>query len=239
VRYVAAVERLVPHAGADARFRLIQGHRDLGRLYSEQGNAKLALQEFNAAIAVGESLRALDPANEKWLQSTQSSRLMLARELFDNGNAAQAAEQIQPICSTFARLMAKDPNVGLRSAAQRDCLILQARIAAHSGDATGASSLATQAVRIARSVKSIDPADAKFGLAGALRVLGDTSTNDPDRARSAWREALAAIPAGVAEKPIEMDEHARILERLGRSAEAAALKRRLAQIGYGSEPNAA
>jgi tetratricopeptide (TPR) repeat protein len=229
----------VPRSGADARFRLIQGHRDLGRLYSEQGNANLALQEFNAAIAVGESLLALDPANEKWLQSTQSSRLMLARELFDTGSAAQAAAQIQPICTSFARLMAKDPNVGLRSAAQRDCLILQARIAARSGNTVSASSLAGQAVRVARSVKSLDPADAQFGLAGALRVLGDANKQNASAARASWSEALTTVPAGVVEKPSEADEHARILERLGRSGEAAALKKRLAQIGYRPEPDAA
>ena len=92
--------------------------------------------------------------------------------------------------------------------------------------------MADKAVRVARSVKSADPADARFGLVGALLLQGDIHKGDPNRARSAWSDALAAIPAGVAEKPSEMEEHATILERLGRGQEAAQLRARLAQIGY-------
>ena len=110
--------------------------------------------------------------------------------------------------------------------------MLQARVASRSGDADRAAGLAAEAVRVARSIKTIDQGDARFGLAGALRLLGDVRSHDPAGARSAWLEALAAIPPGIAEKPSEMDEHATILERLGRTSEAAALRSRLEQIGY-------
>ena len=233
-RYVALLERLVPRAGADARFRLIQGHRDLGSLYDQQGNSDLALQELQAAVAEGEKLLALDPANTKWLQSTQAARLMLVRHLTDRGETADAIVQVQPICSTYAQMVAKDRTIALRSAGLRDCRIAQAQLAARVGKKDRAAALAGEAVRVARSIKSLDAADASFGLAGALLALGDIrkSSGDPGGAQAAWNEALAAIPAGIAEKPRETDEHAAILERLGRSAEAAPLRSRLAQMGY-------
>lgn len=233
-RYVAVLERLVPRAGADARFRLIQGHRDLGNLYAQQGDSDLALQELRAGVAQGENLLALDPANTKWLQSTEAARLMLARHLTDQGHTAEAVAQLQPICSSYAKLVAKDPTIAARSAGLRDCLMLQARLTASSGQKDRAVSLAGEAVRVARSIKSLDRADARFGLAGALRVLGDVrkSSGDMAGAQAAWTEALSVIPGGIAERPAEMDEHATILERLGRSSESAALRSRLAQIGY-------
>jgi tetratricopeptide (TPR) repeat protein len=233
-QYVALLERLLPREGADARFRLIQGHRDLGSLYAQQGKGDLALQEFNAAVAEGEKLLALDATNAKWLQSTQASRLLLAEQLLDQGQTAQAAGQLQPICATYAKLVAKDSTIAQRSAGYRDCLMTEARVAARSGQKASAAAFGMQAVRVARSVSTIDRADARFGLAAALRLVGDIrrSGQNPAEAQAAWSEALATIPSGATEKPSEMDEHALILERLGRSAEAAALKSRLEQIGY-------
>jgi tetratricopeptide (TPR) repeat protein len=233
-QYVALLERLLPRDGADARFRLIQGHRDLGSLYAQLGKGELALQEFNAAVAEGEKLLALDPSNTKWLQSTQASRLLLAEQLLDLGQTAQAGAQLQPICSTYAKLVAKDSTIAQRSAGYRDCLMTEARVAARSGQKASAAALGIQAVRVARSVSSIDRADARFGLAAALRLVGDIrkSAQDSAGAQAAWSEALATIPSGITEKPSEMEEHAAILERVGRAAEAAAVERRLAQIGY-------
>jgi tetratricopeptide (TPR) repeat protein len=233
-QYVALLERLLPREGADARFRLIQGHRDLGSLYAQQGEADLAQQEFGAAVSEGEKLLALDATNTKWLQSTQASRLLLVEQLVDQGQMAQAAAQLQPICGTYAKLVAKDSTIAQRSAGLRDCLMTQARVAARSDQRTTADALGSQAVRVARSVSSIDRADARFGLAAALRVMGDIrqSTGDSAGARAAWSQALATIPRGITEKPSEMDEHAIILDRLVRPSEAAALKRRLAQMGY-------
>jgi tetratricopeptide (TPR) repeat protein len=231
-QYVATLEQLLPRAGADARYRLIQGHRDLGALYAEQGDAKLALQEFSAAVAEGERLLALDPTNAKWLQSTEAARLALLGQFLDQGDAVRAGGGIAATCSAYEKLVRQDSTVALRSAGFRDCLMLQARLAARSGQSASAAALADKAVRVARSVKSADPADARFGLAGALRLSGDIRKGNPDGARSAWSEALAAIPTGIAEKPSEMDEHATILERLGRGAEAARLRGTLAQTGY-------
>ena len=51
-------------------------------------------------------------------------------------------------------------------------------------------------------------------------------------ASAAYTTALATVPAGVPELPREVAEHAMLLERLGRAAEAQQLKQRLAAMGY-------
>jgi hypothetical protein len=55
---------------------------------------------------------------------------------------------------------------------------------------------------------------------------------DPAGASAAWTSALAALPPNVAERPMEMDEHARILDRLGRAAEAKPIVAHLSSIGF-------
>jgi tetratricopeptide (TPR) repeat protein len=233
-RQIALLQRALPQEGAEGGFRLVPAYRRLGILLAETGNSKLALDQIHASVAQADKLLAIDPTNTKWLESAQRSRLILARELFSQGKAAEAAAQVQPVCSTYKKLVAKDRSVVPHSTGLRDCLILQARIAARSGQNGTAGALAAEALRTANSVKTLDPADARFGVAEALRVLGDIrrSGGDSVGGQTAWTDALAAVPEGIAEKPSEAAEHALILERLGRSAEAARLKSRLTEQGY-------
>jgi tetratricopeptide (TPR) repeat protein len=233
-RSVATLERLLPRLGADATFQLIPARRDLGHLYSELGNSELALQQLRAAVADGEKLLAIEPGNAKGRQSTESARLMLARQLFENGSVAEATEQAAAACRGFQQLVAQDPTVANRRSGLRDCLILRARIAIRSNQEDAAAAIATQAVQTARSVKSTDVAADQFGVATALRVQGDVRAHagDANGARSAWNDALSTLPTGIAERPDEMHERAVILERVGRPGEAQPLNRRLAAIGY-------
>ena len=116
----------------------------------------------------------------------------------------------------------------------RDCLLLRAQLSLASGADRAALAFASRAVDIAKSVNATDPIDTRFGVAEALRLLGDVRRESGDRqgARAAWLEANAIIPVNIAEKPPEMREHAIIFQRLGRRAEAERLIGRLASIGY-------
>ena len=233
-RSVALLERSLPRLGAEGRFQLIPARRDLGHLYAELGSGDLALQQLRAAVAEGEKLLAIEPGNAKGRQSTETARLMLARQLFEAGKTAAADAVAEAACSGLRRLVAQDPTVAIRKSGLRDCLILRARIAARSGRGENAADLAAQVVQVARSVKSTDSVADQFGVATALRVVGDVRarSGDSSGARSAWAEAAARLPRGIAEKPDEMHEHAIILTRLGRTAEAQQFNRRLAAMGY-------
>jgi tetratricopeptide (TPR) repeat protein len=233
-REIEFLQRLLPKVGAQAQFMLVAAHRDLGQLYNERGQTDLASQELHESTTEGEKLIAIDPTALKWAESTELARLMLAQQAFSSGQVAAAAQQAQSICSGLQQLVAHDPGVARRQAGLRDCLVLRAEISLRTGEAAAAAALASRAVKIAESAKSADPADDRFGLATTLRVLGDSRSKagDGTGAKSAWSAALAAIPGQVAEKPREMAEHAKVLERLGRSGEAAPLRAHLLQIGF-------
>ena len=114
------------------------------------------------------------------------------------------------------------------------CSILQARLAATSGNKAGATQFAQQAIRAARSIRTGDAATDGIWLATVYRQAGDVAqgAGDPGAATAAWAHALAAFPARVAETPAEMSEHAMVLQRAGRAAEANGLVRKLRAMGF-------
>lgn len=65
-----------------------------------------------------------------------------------------------------------------------------------------------------------------------MTLLGDIRQRlgDPGGSRAAWQE-WARRSTGVPEKPSEMPEHALLLQRLGREAEARQLSGQLAAMG--------
>jgi hypothetical protein len=94
--------------------------------------------------------------------------------------------------------------------------------------------LANQALQAARTVHTADNVVDAFRIARAYRFIGDFERDRGNlvNARSAWNNGLSAIPKGVAEQPDEIFDHAALLERLGRSAEAGPLAAKLNSIGY-------
>ena len=111
---------------------------------------------------------------------------------------------------------------------------MRARLALQSGALSQASAFAEQSLASASNERSGDAVKDRYAIAAAYRLLGDTrkSSGDPDGARDAWAKALSTLPPGVAERPQDLDEHATILERLGRTAEAQQLTARLSAMGY-------
>jgi predicted negative regulator of RcsB-dependent stress response len=117
---------------------------------------------------------------------------------------------------------------------QTSCLIMRTRLALAEADDSQALSLSEQALASARSERSGDAVRDNYRVADAYRRVGDIQLKlgDPVAARNAWSSGLAIIPTNAAENPLETDEHALILERLGRTGEAARLLSRLSAIGY-------
>jgi len=154
--------------------------------------------------------------------------------LYEQRNLAGAATQVAGICGTYERLVSQEPTVARRRVGLRDCLLLRAKLALASGAESEATTFAERAVQIAKSVNTTDPADARMGLAEALRVSGDIRRRSGDLvgARAAWVQAIGAVPVNITEKPPEMREHVLILQRVGRRAEAERLIGRLISIGY-------
>jgi tetratricopeptide (TPR) repeat protein len=107
-------------------------------------------------------------------------------------------------------------------------------LALASGGKPEALSLARQALDIARSIRSTDSAGSAYMVAKSYRLEGDVQRllGNPEAAGAAWAQALSALPSPPAENPPEMSERQLILQRLGRTAEAQQLARRISAIGY-------
>ena len=85
-----------------------------------------------------------------------------------------------------------------------------------------------------RRAQTADKIEDAYRLARAYRLVGDAerARGDLAAARAAWAQGLAAVPADVAERPDEMQDHATLLQRIGRNDEAAQLTAKLRAMGY-------
>jgi tetratricopeptide (TPR) repeat protein len=214
--------------------KLIPAERGLGTLYADQSRMNDALTHLRAAVAAGDALAQVEPDNRKWLGFAASARTKLAELLLLNGNATEAAGLNDGACNTFANLLRKDDSVQNWRSGLRDCWLLKAQLMALQGDVPGGSAAASRAIDIGKTVKTTDQPQDRFNLVRAYRVLGDIRRKDGDMAgaAAAWNAGLGEIPKVVAERAPEAQEHAELLERLGRSAEARPLRQQLARIGY-------
>jgi tetratricopeptide (TPR) repeat protein len=235
-RHVALLGRLVDRPDADVHYRqkLIPAEQGLGRLYAMRGQGELAARHLAAAVAEADALIPLEPKNAVWVELGFAARLALADYRLQSGRAGAAAVQAEAACAAIRSLLAKDSAYPPWRAGLANCDMTRAAVALAAGSTATALTSAEQALAVARSVKSDDKLDDQFRLARAYRMLGDVRLAMHDRAGAgqAWSSALAALPRGVAEKPLEMDEHARILQRLGRAGEAQPIATRLNAMGF-------
>jgi len=234
-RHLALLNSFLGRTGDVAyRQRLVGAERKLAMLYATRGQNDLAEQHARTAVAQGEQLTLIEPDNSKWLENSAVAKYYLAYILAINGKADEASQQNDTSCSIISRLIAKDPKLADWRYDYRECWIMRGYVDFAKGANPDAAKDAEQALRIARSSKSSDAANDAFATARAYRLLGDARSGLGDKAAAtaAWNAAFQALPRVSAEKPNETQEHAIILQRLGRVDEAHQLNQRLAAMGY-------
>jgi tetratricopeptide (TPR) repeat protein len=235
-RQIAFLERRIAGNQTDVGLltQLIPAHEGLGVLLTEQGKLDAAITEYRRALAQANSLLAIEPNNSDWRDLAANTHLMLAKNLLARGDAAQASGEMSDGCSVAAALRARGPNVVRWRSLQTICLSMRARLALGSGATAQALTLAQQALASAQSERSGDPISDRYNIAASARLLGDVRQRRGDSAGAAdaWSKALASLPPGIVEQPSEMDDHALILERLGRASEARPLISKLKSMGY-------
>jgi tetratricopeptide (TPR) repeat protein len=235
-RHVALLGKLLERPDADVHYRqkLIPAEQGLGRLYAMQGERERALQHLKAAVAQADALIPVEPTNALWVELGFDARLALADYLLQIGQRGPAAVQADSACRAIRTLLAKDSTYPPWRASLANCDMTQAGVALAAGSTAAALANAERAVALVQSVKSDDRLGDRFHLARAYLLLGDVRRAMGDRpgANAAWASAIAARPQQVAETPLELDEHAQILARLGRSGEAQQILARLDAAGY-------
>jgi tetratricopeptide (TPR) repeat protein len=235
-RQAGYLKELIDHGAADVALKqaYIIAHQGIGVLYSFTGDPQRAVQEYRIALDQANRLMAIEPANSLWKDQAANVHLSLAKDLIALGQRSDAAQEVAAGCSLTAGLHPGGSKVARWRDLQTSCLSAQARVALASGDKANSLKYAEQALASAQAQQSGNAARDRFGVAAAFLLLGDVrkSGGDSTGAMQAWQSALSAIPPNVAEMPPEMDDHATILDRVGKQSEAAPLKQRLSSIRY-------
>jgi tetratricopeptide (TPR) repeat protein len=233
---IVLLNRLLARSRGDVAFqqRLIPAHRGLGSLLAVQGQRDAGIGELREAATNGDQMVRLEPGNRQWLDLTASAHLNVGEQLLGDGRSGDAATEINTGCGLADRLIKSNATLAHWRVAQRYCMLLRAKLALQTAGKDQAVRLAQQAVALAQSVHTNEAAADRHAVAKAYRLLGDAeqAAGDAAGARVSWQAAEAALPKGVAERPGEMNEHAVILERLGRDQDAVPLRQNLARIGY-------
>lgn len=226
--------RLARTGDVTYRQRLIGAERKLGMLYALRGQLGPATDHIRAAVAHGDQLTSVESGNGKWREYWAVAKSNLAYILIVSGKPDQAVPEIDSACATITQLLAKDPSSADLRTDMRECWMMRGYAAYAKGADADAATAAQKAVDVGRTVKSADSGLDAFGLARAFRLLGDSRKRmgDGPGAAAAWNSAFQSLPHVAAERPIETQEHAIILARLGHTAQAQQLKERLAATGY-------
>jgi eukaryotic-like serine/threonine-protein kinase len=231
-RQVALLSGAIARGATDVSFRaqLITAHQGLGNLLMEHGDAVRAIEEMRAAVDEAHQLIPIEPTNQVWKSTMAGAQLDLANAFLSIGQVDEAAGQTQSACALVAAVGGRNSV----SPKRRACFTLRSRVALRSGEASQALAFARQALASAESERREDPVQSRYSIANAYRLLGDAyqRSGDAKAAQAAWEKALTSLPEGIVERPMEADDHALILERLGRSSEAKPRVSRLNAIGY-------
>ena len=235
-RHVALLERLLAGSGEDVAFRqmLVPAYRGLGNALAARGQLRPAIEQLRKAVAQAQALMGTDRSNLQWQGLAARARLNLAEMLVAANQSVPAESEAVQGCAILRDLVARDPTVHEWRAGLRDCHMIQARIALRSGKTGEALEHARTGLENARAIKSGDAIADRYAVARAYRIMGDVQAQAGNQgaARSAWMSSLSSMPQNVPERPSEISEHALVLDRLGRRAEAQRLTAKLDQIGY-------
>jgi tetratricopeptide (TPR) repeat protein len=231
-RQIAFIQQAMASGTPDVGFpgQLVIAHQGLGLLLMSRGKTDEGIAELRAAAAQADQLIPIEPTNTFWKSSAATARLWLANALLDAGRSDEARQAITSGCAIVSGIGQTDAVTTRRTA----CLVMRARLALATGDNRTALAMAENALASARQNHSEDPLKDRFTVAFIERLIGDSNhgLGNEGEARAAWAAALQAVPLNVPELPPEMDEHATILQRVGRSAEAQPIVSRLNAMGY-------
>ncbi|HEX3422072.1 MAG TPA: toll/interleukin-1 receptor domain-containing protein [Sphingomicrobium sp.] len=232
-RQIAGLEHLLATAAdSDARSRLISAHEGLAMVLNEKGQSDQAIREFQSAIGEAENLIPIEPRNAQWKSMAADARLQLASTFFRLGQRDAAQQQAATGCALAAGLPSSYAKA--KAADGMYCAMMRARLALAAGSAGQAKTFAELALALAKAERSEDPVADRYKIAFSYRLLGDVrkGAGDTAGAEAAWNAGAAQLPKNVAERPDEMNDRLQLLQRLGRTDDAAALLARLNAIGY-------
>lgn len=234
-RQLTLLRRLWDPVKPDAALRQdeMTARRAMARMLSYRGQMPEAIGQARQAASLAAWLTQTESQNTEWAQISAQTNFDLADLELSAGDADQARAANARGCAIADRLVETDRSVAMwRVRLQIRCAQLLARLAIRSGDGGAASTHARRALVLARG--ETNPLNRQLTIAKAEIMLGTAlaAAGQREAGMAAFRRAAAAWPQGIEERPFELADHALLLQRVGRTDEANALRRRLAAMGY-------
>lgn len=216
--------------------KIMTSERAIGRLYASRGETRVGLEHAQRAAVLGDELMTIEPNNTEWAQYVADSKLELGELQLALGQVDAAGTSARFGCDMASRLFERDASVDLwRGWLRERCFNLRARLALARNAPMEAQALTESSAHLARAelARGRSP-ETQLALAEAEMLRGNVSARLGDNlsAQNAWKAALAGWPQGVEEQPRQLAMRAYLLRKVGKAAEAGALDRELASIGY-------
>jgi tetratricopeptide (TPR) repeat protein len=230
-RQVDLLRRMASQSGdVGYRERLVPALATLGRFLATSGDLPNGLEQVKESVTEGEALLPNDPTNSRWINYLASSKLISAQLLLQSGARGEANAQADAGCALTRKLIATDKSIVAFQTLLISCLELKAQLAASSGDYAGALQSAERGMALAKSVNTGD--DTK--MMRAERLVGDyrQRMGDSAGAQQAWQAGIALLSANARQRPSELAERSKLLQRLRQDDEARRIADYLQSIGY-------
>jgi tetratricopeptide (TPR) repeat protein len=209
----------------------LAARRSLSRLYASRGEISEAVAESDLASAVLAYLTKTEPENMEWVQTGAGAQLDRAELQLAIDKLSEARSSAEGGCGATKRLAERNRTVeSWRTALQKRCWTVRAKIAIRSGNAFDALADARRVLVLSRTER--DPVDQAFSSASGHMLVSDAlmATGQREAAAGALQSAQAAWPKNIEETPSELALHAMLLARLGQKS--VAIEQRLSAIGY-------
>jgi tetratricopeptide (TPR) repeat protein len=225
-----------PHADAGYEAQAIGAYRAAGRINAERGDIPKSVEQFQSALQLAARLEAVEPSNTETREMATWANFGLARTKLAANAVDEAAALITPACDATDRLIARDGTVvEWRLDLRSSCLELQARLALARNNASEAGRYADDLLAAAKAESArTHSQDAAIAEANAwlMKGLALRAAGNGPMSTSAFKQASASWPAGVADRASYMARRVVIFKATGRTAEANALAQRLAAVGF-------
>jgi MTH538 TIR-like domain (DUF1863) len=222
-------------ANNQAKMHIAVAWQHLASIALIKGNVQAALSAANNSLTIMAQLKAIEPENTEWQETSTRAQLVQADNYFYGGSVRDSEAMNAASRRSINQLVAADPrnttwSVDLRSWQEWQ----QARLALHQGRAADALSILdaiTRRFAAAKSSRTADRAQFEWNVSlatgDALARLGRR-----EAALALWQQTLREFGTSPTVRPIRaMRAQFMLLNRLGREAEARAVADELDRQG--------
>jgi tetratricopeptide (TPR) repeat protein len=209
-----------------------------GTVAQARGDAS-ASGNFEAALAIGKRLLAVNPTSTESISDVASYSRALAHQLRLNGDSSRAGQLLRDATTYYTQLISKEPDEPAWQTHLAMTEMESARLAWQADDLTAArgNTDTAQSLLVGVLKKHADDVRARPLLADSRVLLGQLQAagGDLSAATQSWEAALQTLEAAAGSpadpQPALLEPRAEALCLLGRTADGEPVAATLAELG--------